>query len=103
MTTRRSRTLALLAALAVGAAAGAYATAAVRTTTPPAAVRIPLAMQNNPTGGKGRTLGLFKVTIPAGAQLALHYHPGTQVAYIASGELTYSVKKGSVTVEDRPR
>jgi quercetin dioxygenase-like cupin family protein len=38
------------------------------------------------------------VVSPAGAQLGLHHHPGTQVAYVASGELTYSVKSGSVAV-----
>ena len=36
--------------------------------------------------------------IPARAEIALHRHPGTQVAYIASGTLTYSVRRGGVTV-----
>jgi quercetin dioxygenase-like cupin family protein len=102
VTARTRRTLTLLATLAIGAAAGAYAAAAVHTTVPPAAVRLPLAAQNNPTGARGRTLGLTKVTIPPGTKLALHYHPGTQVAYIASGRLTYSVKKGHVTVMTGP-
>src|SRR5207253_7130233 len=52
----------------------------------------------NPIGAKGRTLGLSRVTIPAKAQLALHRHTGTQIAYIDAGTLTYTVKKGSVTV-----
>ncbi|HEY4349535.1 MAG TPA: cupin domain-containing protein [Gaiellaceae bacterium] len=95
------RALSGLAVLLVGAAAGSYATASTRA-TPPAVVRIPLAAVDNPSGGKGRTLSLFKVTIPAKAQLALHYHPGTQIAYIASGELRYSVKTGSVTVKSGP-
>ncbi len=36
--------------------------------------------------------------IPAGARLALHRHTGTQVAYVARGTLSYTVKTGSVTV-----
>ena len=97
MPSHARRLLALLAALAAGAAIGAYATASVRT-TPPVVVRIPLAATNNPTGGKGRTLGLSRVVIPAGGQIALHRHPGTQVAFVSSGKLTYSVKSGGVTV-----
>jgi quercetin dioxygenase-like cupin family protein len=42
------------------------------------------------------------VLIPAGAQLALHHHAGTQVAYIDRGVLTYTVKAGSVTVRKGP-
>src|SRR3954454_3298293 len=32
------------------------------------------------------------------ARLALHVHPGTQIAYIDKGTLTYTVKTGAVTV-----
>jgi quercetin dioxygenase-like cupin family protein len=46
----------------------------------------------------GQTLGLAKVLIPPGAALALHRHPGTQVAYVAKGTLTYTVRHGTVTV-----
>jgi quercetin dioxygenase-like cupin family protein len=42
------------------------------------------------------------VTIPAGGTIALHHHEGTQVAYIQSGVLTYTVKSGSVTVMSGP-
>jgi quercetin dioxygenase-like cupin family protein len=84
------RLLVLLAVFAAGAAIGAYATASNRAATPPAVVREPLAAVNNPTGGKGRSLTLTKVVIPSHAQLALHYHPGTQI------------KKGSVTVMRGP-
>jgi quercetin dioxygenase-like cupin family protein len=37
-----------------------------------------------------------------GATIALHHHEGTQVAYIQSGVLTYTVKSGSVTVMSGP-
>jgi quercetin dioxygenase-like cupin family protein len=61
-------------------------------------VREALAADVNPIGAKGRTLGLSRVTVPAGAELALHHHTGTQIAYIDAGALTYTVKTGSVTV-----
>jgi quercetin dioxygenase-like cupin family protein len=91
------RALVVLVALLVGAASGALATAALRATPKPVQ-RIPLAQADSPAGGKGRTLGLSKVLIPAGAAISLHHHPGTQVAYLASGMLTYSVRKGGVTL-----
>jgi quercetin dioxygenase-like cupin family protein len=60
--------------------------------------RTALAQSTKVKAAKGRTLGLSRVTIPAGGSIALHHHEGTQVAYIQSGVLTYSVKSGSVTV-----
>jgi quercetin dioxygenase-like cupin family protein len=97
MNTSTRRGLVVLVALLVGAASGALATAALRASPKPVQ-RIPLAQADSPAGGKGRTLGLSKVLIPAGAAISLHHHPGTQVAYIASGTLTYSVRKGGVTL-----
>jgi hypothetical protein len=72
------RAAALLAALAAGALLGAGALAGGRAVPAPVQ-RIPLAAVDNPTGGTGRTLGLTKV-IPPHAVIALHRHPGTQVA-----------------------
>jgi quercetin dioxygenase-like cupin family protein len=66
------------------------------------AVRTPLAQSTKVKGAKGKTLGLSRVTIPAGGTIALHHHQGTQVAYIQSGVLTYTVKSGSVTVMSGP-
>jgi quercetin dioxygenase-like cupin family protein len=66
------------------------------------AVRTPLAQSTKVKGAKGRTLGLSRVTIPAGGTIALHHHEGTQIAYIQSGALTYTVKSGSVTVMSGP-
>ena len=81
--------LALVAVLGAGALALAGQ---------PAPVRTALALKTNPIGAKGRTLGLSRVTIPAGGQIAQHRHTGTQIAYIDRGTLTYTVKTGSVTV-----
>lgn len=82
----------LVAAVAVGAGTVAVAQGGGDP------VREALAAQKNPIGAQGRTLALSRVTVPAGAQLALHHHTGTQIAYIDAGALTYTVKTGSVTV-----
>jgi quercetin dioxygenase-like cupin family protein len=94
----RSRlTTVALAALLPITAAGAYA-AGVTQRAPAQATRTVLAQAVDPAGGHGRTLALSRVTIPAHTQLALHRHPGTQLAYIQKGTLTYTVRTGVVNV-----
>jgi quercetin dioxygenase-like cupin family protein len=98
----RLRTILLLvAALVLTAAASAYATTTLRARTAARApvVRTVLAEDPDPAGAAGRTLGLSRVTIAPGAELALHRHPGTQIASIERGTLTYWVVRGSVTVK----
>ena len=91
--TRRIGAIGLVAIAIPAVAAGGYAVAAGQPT------RSDLASAKNPVGGKGRTLGLTRVTIPAGAQLAAHTHPGTEIARIEHGTLTYTVERnGSVPV-----
>jgi quercetin dioxygenase-like cupin family protein len=65
-------------------------------------VRTGLAQSTKVKGASGRTLGLSRVTIPVNGTIALHHHEGTQVAYIQSGVLTYTVKSGGVTVFSGP-
>ncbi len=96
MKRRRSVLVALCALLAV-AALSAYAGAAMNGEPQPV-VREALAQNVNPVGGKGRTLGLSRVDVPPGAKLALHRHPGTQIARIQRGVLTYTVVTGRVDV-----
>jgi mannose-6-phosphate isomerase-like protein (cupin superfamily) len=79
--------------LVAGAAIGWAASAGT-----PEAKRIPLAQTKHVRGAPDRTLGLTRVEIPAGAKLALHHHQGTQIAYIDSGVLTYTVVEGHVKV-----
>src|SRR3954451_23224171 len=67
-----------------------------------AAVRTRMAQSTKGKGAKGKTLGLSRVTIPAGGTIALHHHEGTQVAYIQSGVLTHAVKSGSLPVMSGP-
>jgi len=90
--------LALLAAAALPAAAtGAYAAGATQR-APAQATRTVLAQAVGPTGAPGRTLALSRVRIPPHTRLALHRHPGTQVAYVQRGTLTYTVRTGAVNV-----
>jgi quercetin dioxygenase-like cupin family protein len=65
-------------------------------------VRAGLAQSTKVKGASRRTLGLSRVTIPVNGTIALHHHEGTQVAYIQSGVLTYTVKSGGVTVFSGP-
>jgi quercetin dioxygenase-like cupin family protein len=83
----------LVSVTAVGACGGG---AAHRPS--PQATRTVLAQAVDPPGGRGRTLALSRVTIPARTQLALHRHPGVQLAFIREGTLTYTVKRGVVKV-----
>ena len=89
-----TRKLLALAALVAAFAGGALVQGAA------APQRLDLAAVDNPIGAHGRTLSLTKVVIPAGAVLPLHRHPGTGVAYIDSGTLTYTVKKGHVDLHE---
>lgn len=93
--------LASFAIFAVGGATGAIAVSALRK-DPPAPKYNSLARTVNPIGAKGRALGLSRVVIQPGAKIPLHYHKGTQVSYIQSGTLTYTVHTGSVRVMTGP-
>ena len=46
-------------------------------------------------GAPGYILDLYKVTIPKGTTLPLHYHPGSQVSRVQQGDLTYTVERGT--------
>jgi quercetin dioxygenase-like cupin family protein len=46
----------------------------------------------------GQALNLDRVIIPAGQEIAAHTHPGTQLATIVEGILSYTVIKGEVKV-----
>jgi quercetin dioxygenase-like cupin family protein len=105
MTPARSARAALVpaAALAVLASGAGIGWAVAATDTDPVVVvREPLAQAVAPQGAPGRTLGLSRVTVMPGAELASHHHPGTQIARIENGTLTYSVETGSVKVMKGP-
>jgi quercetin dioxygenase-like cupin family protein len=79
--------------------ATAVAWAVVRSASAPTVTRTELA-EGKPRGAKDRTLGLSRVAIAPGAELALHHHEGTQIAFVQSGVLSYSVRAGSVKVRE---
>jgi mannose-6-phosphate isomerase-like protein (cupin superfamily) len=91
--------LALATVCLVGGTVAGYV---IAQSSGPTVVRTALAQSTKVKGAKGRTLGLSRVTIPAGGTIALHHHEGTQVAYIQKGVLTYTVRSGSVTVMSGP-
>jgi quercetin dioxygenase-like cupin family protein len=93
----RARPALLAGAVLLPATAAAYA-AGVAHQPPAEATRTVLAQAVDPAGSRGRTLALSRVTIPAHTRLGLHRHPGTQLAYVQTGTLTYTVRKGVVNV-----
>jgi quercetin dioxygenase-like cupin family protein len=50
--------------------------------------------ESEPEAAAGQDLALVEYTIPAGAVLAIHIHPGVQMATVESGSLTYHVIEG---------
>ncbi|MGK2954430.1 MAG: cupin domain-containing protein [Solirubrobacterales bacterium] len=92
--------LASLAIFAVGGGIGAIAVSAF--TDPPPPKYNSLARTVGPIGAPERALGLSRVVIQPGAKIPLHYHEGTQVSYIQSGTLTYTVRDGGVKVMTGP-
>jgi quercetin dioxygenase-like cupin family protein len=87
--------VALCAVIALGALAPVGFGA---TETVPTVVRNALAQTSQVQGAPGRTMVLSRVVVDPGAELALHHHLGTQIARIAAGTLTYTVREGSVVV-----
>jgi quercetin dioxygenase-like cupin family protein len=104
----RAVIVALLAVLVIPTAAACgsseNATSATPTTTttttaaPATVVRDVLDNDLTPPGAPDSTLSLVRYTIPAGAKLARHVHPGVQMASIESGTLTYTVMSGTAQV-----
>jgi quercetin dioxygenase-like cupin family protein len=65
--------------------------------TEPGIVRTALGAAQ-PGSAPGHDLGLWHYTIPAGAALEPHRHPGWQIARIARGELSYTIISGEAEV-----
>jgi oxalate decarboxylase/phosphoglucose isomerase-like protein (cupin superfamily) len=101
--TAASVTLVLL--LALGAVSGCGSDnvpAAASSATDPGASTEPVVRDRlgatNPQNAPGQELFLEQVTIAPGARLSTHYHQGTQVAHVVSGELTYNIVSGTAIV-----
>lgn len=95
----RSR-LGLLGSFAVVFALGALLPGALADPSEPTAIRTALAQTDKVQAAPGRTMVLSRVVVEPGAKLALHHHLGTQISRIASGTLTYTVRKGSAVVSE---
>jgi hypothetical protein len=65
----------------------------------PPVVRSVLAA-GQPAAATDRNLELVRYTIQPGTKLAAHRHPGLQLAYVESGELSYTVVDGAVAVHE---
>ena len=91
---------ALLAFLGAGTAIGLALGGGERAAEP--VVREPLAQTLHPRGAKDKTLALTRIVVRPGAKLPLHHHPGTQIAYIERGVLTYTVEEGQTVVKKGP-
>jgi quercetin dioxygenase-like cupin family protein len=86
--------LSALAVLGVVATAIILPTAFGASSPAPVPARKALAQTEHVQGAPGRTMVLSQVTVPPGAQLAVHHHLGTQISRVVSGTLTYTVRRG---------
>ena len=74
---------------------GATTTSAAASTE---VVKDVLGQFDDPPGAPDSMLTLIRYTIPPGAKLAPHIHPGAQLARIESGTLSYTIEEGTATV-----
>jgi quercetin dioxygenase-like cupin family protein len=86
--------LTALAVVAVVALAIVLPTAFGAPAPAPAPSRQAMAQTAHVQGAPGRTMVLSKVTVPAGAKLAVHHHLGTQISRVVAGTLSYTVRQG---------
>src|SRR4029079_3380488 len=93
----RSRSTAVIVTAVVVTAGFQIAEAVAAPQAPSAPVTVtrePLRTARRPRCAAQLTLGLSRVTVMPGTTLALHHHPGTQIGYVDSGVLTYTVEQG---------
>ena len=91
-----------LVASGFGAGIAVTATAADEDPAPVTVTRQSLAEVAGPKGAANRTLGLSRVIVMPGAELARHHHPGSQLGYVAEGVLTYTVETGRARLMKGP-
>lgn len=95
--------LSLVAAgFGAGIAVSATADEPAGADAPVTVTRQPLAEVPGPKGAPNRTLGLSRVVVMPGAELASHHHPGSQLGYVAEGVLTYTVETGQAKLMKGP-
>jgi quercetin dioxygenase-like cupin family protein len=77
----------------------AQATPAMASSPAPVLVTRSILVEATPVAAPDRSLQLVRYVIEPGAKLPAHTHPGTQIAWIESGELTYTVVDGEIPVQ----
>jgi quercetin dioxygenase-like cupin family protein len=95
-------TILVLVVLAFGLVAANGALTLAKQGTPPAETTASVTREilgaGEPAAAPGETLELVRYTIPPRFQIAPHTHPGMQVNQIVSGELTYTVVDGEISI-----
>ena len=99
---RRVRWIPLLVVFTIALGGGAAIGSALGGGDPAPVVREPLAQTSKARGAPERTLALTRITIEPGTKLALHHHPGTQIAYVDAGVLTYTVERETARIKRGP-
>ena len=99
MPAKRTLTVVLAAVLLLGAGTALGLALGSSERAPAPVVRDALAQTKHPRGAKGKTLALTRIIVKPGAELARPPPPGTQIAYIQHGVLTYTVDRGHSVVK----
>lgn len=99
-TSPRSRLALALTVVAAFALGALLPGALAENGSEPTALRTALARSEQVQGAPNRTMVLSRVVVEPGAKLALHHHLGTQMSRVASGTLTYTVRKGSAVLSE---
>jgi hypothetical protein len=102
MTARITLGLWVLLALAIAATQGRQESVGRFAASPTAAlgsgVVRTILVEATPANAPDQSLSLVRYDIQPGTTLPHHIHPGTQLAYIDSGELTYTVVTGRAEI-----
>jgi quercetin dioxygenase-like cupin family protein len=93
---RRTAVTTTALALAVAALLAGNAAVSRALDATPVVIANEVLVRATPAAAAPAELALGRVTIMPGAAIPSHYHPGTQLAFIAQGELTYTVFTGEV-------
>jgi quercetin dioxygenase-like cupin family protein len=72
---------------------------ALATPSPSTGITRTVLVGATPAAALDQSLQLARIVIEPGVRLPIHVHPGTQLASIVSGELTYSVVLGQIRIE----
>lgn len=90
---------ALVMVIGMGLAGVAHSQEPSPTSTQTQTVQREVLASGHPDDAAGKVLALVRYTIPAGAKLPPHIHPGMQVVTVESGTLTYTVVEGRALIQ----